>query len=1363
MRKSIVAITWVATLLTAQVGRATVWFDDALPAGAGASAAGGDSWNWVSSNPTPHSGTKAHQSSASAGLHSHSFNWAAPLAINSGDTISTYVYLDPANPPAEIMLAWVTTSGDWNHRAYWGANNITYGTDGTAGRRYMGALPAAGQWARLDVPASAVGLEGQSVQGMDFVLFNGRATWDYTGTALPGSSGSSGGGSTNSGSGSTPTNSASLGTNAPMFEHHAPDVPSVGSSMLRVITPTLLELHLVNTKPSGGSVTAWDFVNANGVASLPAATLFAVTANGSPVLVQSVGFKRRPLYAPLAQRDLRIDNCLYLQLASPIADNANVTVLNPGGVLWGSGVTFTAKAEPLRYSPAIHVNQEGYVPSFPKKAMVGYYLGSMGELTLPSTSFSIVNSDTGVPVWQGTMTQRADVGYTFNPLPYQKVYQADFSSFTTPGNYRLVVPGLGASMEFSIDDGAAMAFARAYQLGLYHQRCGTDNSMPHTRFTHDACHTAPVAVPTSASTHPFTWNTVANYAQQSNADNPVQTAPKLTSPSAQLYPFARTGTIDAAGGHHDAGDYSKYTINCAALTHGLMFSADSLAGVGALDNLGIPESGDGISDVLQEAKWEADYLAKIQDSDGGFYFLVYPQTRAYENNVTPDHGDAQVVWPKTTSVTAAAVAALAQCASSPLMKQKYPAAAALYLQKAQLGWQFLTNAIARHGKNGAYQKITHYGDDFADADELVWAACEMFLATGDQSIHQTFKSWMPDPTSTSTFRWGWWKMYACYGNAVRSYAFAARSGRLPASALDAAYLAKCETTITGCANDNLRWSQQCAYGSSFSEEAKRVRAAGWYFSASQAFDIAVGYQLNARADYLDAMVANMNYEGGCNPVNMTYVTGLGWKRQRDIVHGYALNDRHVMPPTGIPLASIQSGFIYLQPYGTELSALTYPSDDASNPYPFYDRWADTWNVTTEFVVTDQARGLGAMAFLAALTPTKNQAWTAPANAQIIGMPAQVTAGTPITTTLQIPGMDLTGARILWEAKDQQPAYGESYTFTPTSYGGQWVEAEAQWPDGRRVFAVAGAFAGNNLPTVSVTSADPDMTSGVSSDTATFTVSRTGATTEALTVSLQPSGSATKWNDYRRPQGDMPEEFTIPAGASSISVTVYAIAGSVSSGTKVATWTLRANENYNIASPNSSTLTLYANDGSAPQNVTANATSANASRVGPSPGTFTITRNGSTANATTISFTLGGTAVNGVDYDSVPTSVTIPAGASSATVAITPKTSANLVGEKTVTLTLSGGNTTLAAGPSGAATVKIAGNTVKGALGRIAGGMKISWPGINGKTYRIASRDSLTSGAWTDRGTVTATSATPSWNDTTTSGVNQRFYLVYVTN
>ena len=51
------------------------------------------------------------------------------------------------------------------------------------------------------------------------------------------------------------------------------------------------------------------------------------------------------------------------------------------------------------------------------------------------------------------------------------------------------------------------------------------------------------------------------------------------------------------------------------------------------------------------------------------------------------------------------MAALAQCASSPTFKKFYPDAAA-HLRQAQLGWKFLDAAIAKYGKDGAYQKIT---------------------------------------------------------------------------------------------------------------------------------------------------------------------------------------------------------------------------------------------------------------------------------------------------------------------------------------------------------------------------------------------------------------------------------------------------------------------------------------------------------------------------------------------------------------------------------------------------------------------------------------------------------------------------------
>ncbi|HUW83262.1 MAG TPA: Calx-beta domain-containing protein, partial [Phycisphaerae bacterium] len=166
-------------------GGDTVWVEDAVPTGGIPQADGGDSWNWVSSNPTPYSGSLAHQSNIATGEHQHYFTDATEtLAVDTGDTLIAYVYLDPANVPSEIMLQW--NDGSWEHRAYWGANNIAWGTDGTASRMYQGPLPAAGQWVRLEVAASQVGLEGSTLTGMAFTLYDGRATWDHAGKSTVG-------------------------------------------------------------------------------------------------------------------------------------------------------------------------------------------------------------------------------------------------------------------------------------------------------------------------------------------------------------------------------------------------------------------------------------------------------------------------------------------------------------------------------------------------------------------------------------------------------------------------------------------------------------------------------------------------------------------------------------------------------------------------------------------------------------------------------------------------------------------------------------------------------------------------------------------------------------------------------------------------------------------------------------------------------------------------------------------------------------------------------------------------------------------------------------------------------------------------
>src|SRR5439155_2688902 len=75
------------------------------------------------------------------------------------------------------------------------------------------------------------------------------------------------------------------------------------------------------------------------------------------------------------------------------------------------------------------------------------------------------------------------------------------------------------------------------------------------------------------------------------------------------------------------------------------------------------------------------------------------------------------------------------------------------------------------------------------------------------------------------------------------------------------------------------------------------------------------------------------------------------------------------------------------------------------------------------------------------------------------------------------------------------------------------------------------------------------------------------------VTLAPSGSATKWNDYRLTTGDMPDTFTIPAGASSATFVVYAPDDGIANDPKSATLTDQASANYNVGTPRSVDLTI----------------------------------------------------------------------------------------------------------------------------------------------------------------------------------------------
>jgi hypothetical protein len=176
------------------------WVEDAVPQG-GYAYGNGETWNWVTQwydgdgwggeTIEPRSGTKMRVSAnVTNAVHQHYFERSVSvIRPGTGEVLYAWIKLDSTYPPAEIMLQFYTVAGNgygtWEHRAYWGSNNINWGTDGTASRKRIGDLPATGEWVRLEVPASELGLEERIIEGMAFTLWGGRAAWDSAGIFNP--------------------------------------------------------------------------------------------------------------------------------------------------------------------------------------------------------------------------------------------------------------------------------------------------------------------------------------------------------------------------------------------------------------------------------------------------------------------------------------------------------------------------------------------------------------------------------------------------------------------------------------------------------------------------------------------------------------------------------------------------------------------------------------------------------------------------------------------------------------------------------------------------------------------------------------------------------------------------------------------------------------------------------------------------------------------------------------------------------------------------------------------------------------------------------------------------------------------------
>jgi endoglucanase len=346
-------------------------------------------------------------------------------------------------------------------------------------------------------------------------------------------------------------------------------------------------------------------------------------------------------------------------------------------------------AQKLPVSTAIKVDQVGYLASAPKTALV------TGPHTAREFFIRRVKDDT--QAFSGTLTAPREDHQTGD-----MVQTAEFTALTDTGDYYLEVPGIGSSWKFSI---APDVYARAYYLAMrafYGQRCGTavDLGPEFPAYKYGACHKNQLYHPTSG----------------------------------------RQGPAGTSGGWHDAGDYGRYTVN-SGITNGTLLWAFELFGAHLRDRrLNIPESGNGTPDILNETRWNVEWMLSMQDADGGAWHKETSEQFAPFISPDADTLPSYVIGTgtqpfKSTCATAdlAAVGAIAARVYAPF-DRKF---ADRNLQSARKAWQWTERNPNVTFRNPPGIATGEYGDSNC-SDERLWAAAELWRTTGEAPYHRYF-------------------------------------------------------------------------------------------------------------------------------------------------------------------------------------------------------------------------------------------------------------------------------------------------------------------------------------------------------------------------------------------------------------------------------------------------------------------------------------------------------------------------------------------------------------------------------------------------------------------------------------------------
>jgi len=556
-----------------------------------------------------------------------------------------------------------------------------------------------------------------------------------------------------------------------------------------------------------------------------------------------------------------------------------------------------ATAAPLPALPPvarIELNQLGFLPGAAKWAVVPDVVAS---------GFVVLDAATGGEVYRGTLGPASP----WEPAQ-ARLRLADFSALRTPGEYRLQVDGAGPSAHFVINTHAYQNLNAAALRAYYYNRASIELTPEHAgRWARPAGH---------PDEHVLVHASAAGPGRPEGA---VISAPK---------------------GWYDAGDYNKYIVNSGITVYTLLAAYEHFPAYFQRQNLNIPESGNGLPDLLSEALWNLDWMLAMQDpADGGVYHKL--TNKGFDAVVMPHQAtSARYVVQKTTAAALdfAAVMAQASRVFSPFEAQR-PGLSARMLAASKAAWAWAAAHPATPYHQPADVHTGGYGDDKFD-DEFKWAAAELYVSTRDDSflkamLSRQVKVDLPGWGSVGTLGWISLVQHRDHLTPAADRAAIEQSLLPLAQELTARWQASAYRVSMG--QDDFYWGSNAV-------------------ALNQALMLIQGYRITGERRMLDAAQAAFDFVVGRHPTGYSMVTGFGERSPRDPHHRPSGADDVADPVPGLIVGGPRREI----------------SKDCSSPYPAgaAKAWQDHMcsYTTNEIAINWNAPLVYVSAALQALTP-----------------------------------------------------------------------------------------------------------------------------------------------------------------------------------------------------------------------------------------------------------------------------------------------------------------------------------------------------------------------------------------------------------